>query len=131
MDKNLNALARQIHQQTVISGFVTQHGLRPVDTHVALIHTEVSEIFEAHRDGQLPNCALYEHQSAHGPYLNSSPENEEFQPGKPVGIDSEVADVIIRALDFCGEYGIDIERAIVEKMHYNKTRPLRHGGRQA
>jgi hypothetical protein len=46
---------------------------------------------------------------------------------KPCGIPSEIADVIIRALHFSGKHGIDIERAIAEKMAYNETRPYKHG----
>ena len=41
----------------------------------------------------------------------------------------EIADVIIRALNFCGRHGIDIKKAIDEKMAYNKSRPFRHGGK--
>jgi len=48
---------------------------------------------------------------------------------KPYGVPIEIADVIIRALNFCGRHGIDIKKAIDEKMAYNKSRPFRHGGK--
>lgn len=50
--------------------------------------------------------------------------------GKPEGIPIELADVIIRVLDYCGYAGIDIDAAISQKHEYNKTRPYRHGGKK-
>lgn len=38
-------------------------------------------------------------------------------------------DVIIRILDMCGKYGIDIGAMIAEKHEFNKTRPYKHGGK--
>jgi len=34
----------------------------------------------------------------------------------------ELADCIIRILDYCGAYNFDIHGALMEKMEYNKTR---------
>jgi NTP pyrophosphatase (non-canonical NTP hydrolase) len=52
---------------------------------------------------------------------------QECEHGKPEGIPIELADVIIRICDTCGQYGIDLDRAIRLKMEYNKTRPYKHG----
>jgi NTP pyrophosphatase (non-canonical NTP hydrolase) len=51
--------------------------------------------------------------------------------GKPEGVAAEFADVLIRIGDFCGGFGIDLERAVREKLAYNRTRPHRHGGKLA
>lgn len=51
-------------------------------------------------------------------------------PDKPEGAPSELADVIIRAFDLAGEAGIDLSRAIMEKLAFNATRELRHGGKK-
>lgn len=49
---------------------------------------------------------------------------------KPEGIAAELADVIIRVLDYCAYAGIDIENVLEVKHEYNKSRPYRHGGKK-
>jgi hypothetical protein len=49
---------------------------------------------------------------------------------KPEGIPSEMADIIIRVLDFCHRHKIDIEEVLLEKLTYNTTRGHRHGGKR-
>lgn len=39
----------------------------------------------------------------------------------------EIADTVIRALDYCKGYGIDIEKAVADKMERNAQRPPMHG----
>lgn len=87
----------------------TDHTL--VATKLALIHSEVSEALECVRDG---HYKAYE-----------SPT----RPGKPEGLPSELADIVIRVADLAGALGIDLGAAIVGKMAYNETRTHRHGGR--
>lgn len=56
--------------------------------------------------------------------------DEVFYVGKkPCGIPSELADIVIRVLDTCVFYGIDIGKVIIQKHEYNKSRPYRHGGK--
>jgi NTP pyrophosphatase (non-canonical NTP hydrolase) len=50
--------------------------------------------------------------------------------GKPIGIPVEMADVIIRVFDICGGFEIPLAEAVALKMAYNKTRPIRHGGKK-
>lgn len=69
-------------------------------------------------------------------WLDITPELLRRMPGmvqylKPEGIPSELADIIIRALDVCGFHGIDIAAAIRDKMAFNETRSRRHGGKRS
>jgi hypothetical protein len=75
----------------------------------ALMHSEISEATEDSRDGRLPHEAW------------------ERADGKPCGVPSEMADVIIRVMHFCGKHGIDIEKAVAEKMRFNASREFKHG----
>jgi len=54
-------------------------------------------------------------------------ETKYTQSGKPEGLPSELADIVIRVFDYAEALGIDIETAIVEKHSYNVTRPRKHG----
>lgn len=51
----------------------------------------------------------------------------ERKPSKPEGVPSELADVVIRVLDFCYTEGIDLESIIEEKLAFNATRERLHG----
>lgn len=79
---------------------------------VLLIHCELSEAVEAHRD------------------MDRTTDEIWLDGDKPEGVPIELADVLIRIADLCGEYGIDLEGAVKQKMAYNKTRPYRHGGKR-
>ncbi len=65
---------------------------------IALMHSELSEALEAMRNH-----------------------------GKKEDIAEELADCCIRIFDYCGAKQIDLEKALIKKIEYNKTRPYRHG----
>ena len=51
------------------------------------------------------------------------------EKGKPVGLPTELADVVIRVAHICGHRKIDLTGAIQRKLKFNKTRPHKHGRR--
>lgn len=47
--------------------------------------------------------------------------------GKPFGFPAELADVLIRLLDWAGRHGIALGDVVKAKHEFNKSRPIRHG----
>lgn len=106
----INEVAKEIHENAVAHGWWDEK--RGFPEVLALIHSEVSEALEEYRNGR----------EATEIYFGDN--------GKPEGIPMELADVIIRVLDYCAYAGIDIENVLEVKHEYNKSRPYRHGGKK-
>ena len=104
---------------------------RSVGELTALVMTELAEAFEAYRDG-LPDLAYESYHDktiiVETPTITGVDHKAILQ--KPVGIASELADVIIRVLDWADEYQIPVIQAILEKHAYNQTRPWKHGNKK-
>lgn len=106
----INEFVTAVHQNAVEHGWWDGEE-RTFGELISLCHAELSEALEEFRNGHTPTETYHQ-------------EN-----GKPEGIPSELADVIIRIFDMCGHYGIDIEAILKEKHEFNKTRPYKHGGK--
>ena len=107
---NIKDLQTQVHNNAIAHGWWDGER-RSFGDLIALCHSELSEALEEYRTGHEPQEAYYS------------------KDKKPEGIPSELADCVIRIMDMCGHYGIDLESAILEKHEYNKSRPYRHGGK--
>lgn len=102
MERSMNDIAESIFQTCEEKGFTTPRTLSETELALAklmLIVTEVSEAAEAVRDRN------YE------------------------GLEEELAHVIIRVLHMTAGLGIDIDKAVTDKMKYNRARPYLHGRR--
>ncbi len=53
--------------------------------------------------------------------------NEDYKKHIKGTFDEEMADIVIRVLDFCAFKGIDLESHIEAKMKYNSLREYKHG----
>ncbi len=101
-----NEIGREAHEINARNGWevFTETDFNPPNvpklcTHMALVHSEVSEATEAirHRD------------------------RENF--------DEELADVVIRVASIAHGLGTDLDAAIAAKLSKNRTRGLHHGGK--
>lgn len=109
---NLRELVEKAYFASIESGWYDDPGDFNIGEKLALIHSEVSEALEVARVS-LSNIA------------QAMYDND----GKPIGFDSEMADIVIRVADLCGHLHIDLERAVGEKMAFNKIRGHKHGGK--
>ncbi len=99
---NLNELAKQVFENNKKWWTDINTG-EPIERNkgelLALIHSEISEALEGERknlmDDKLPHRKMAE---------------------------VELADAMIRILDYVGGFGYDIQGALEEKLEYNKTR---------
>lgn len=128
MPKDLNDLRDEALEIAVKHGF--KDASIPED--IALMHSELSEALEDYRFGKTPNEIWYEQKIDPSNNVFKTDKSSHEHNGvrilnKPCGIPSEMADVIIRVLHFCGKHQINILQAVRQKMAYNESRPFKHG----
>ncbi len=138
----LNQMAAEVHNNAIEHGWWDEEKTFPEI--IALIHSEVSEALEEYRKVCSETEIYYTGNKcaeSGGLCVSDAPDVmceypydprlcDSYVIGKPEGIPIELADVIIRILDYCAFAGIDIEEAIQIKHEYNKTRPYKHGGKR-
>ena len=96
----ISELQHMVHDNAINKGFWESQISSSVPTKLCLIHSEVSEAMEAHRDGD------------------------------DTHIGEELADIIIRVMDLAGGLNINIEAELVSKHYKNLDRPRLHGNKR-
>ena len=104
--QNLTMFMHEVHNNAVDHGFHDEY--RTHGDYISLMHSELSESFEEHRNRK---PMVY------------------MENGKPEGIAVELADCVLRILDWAGMMGVDMASIMVMKHEYNKTREYKHGGK--
>jgi len=122
----LHDRAIEVHEENANKW--TQGVLQAYDAQkLCLVHSEVSEALEAMRKSKYSNPSakgiLSQLEEGSGEWIDAFKENVKDT------VEDEIADSIIRLLDFCGGHGIDIEFHIKNKLMYNATRGNKHGGK--
>lgn len=112
--RDLNFLALQIRKNCERHQF-TMPDTSNISEKLMLVSDELSEAHEEVRSGR---TEIY---WTTGGQIGEQP--------KPDGFPIEIADAIIRLLDICAGFGIDIAEMIRLKMLYNESRPVKHGRR--
>lgn len=108
---NISDLVNASYSNAKAKGFHAMDMSSPVEKMMLMV-SEISEAMEEWRSGH----------KLEEIYISDL--------GTPEGVPIELADVVIRVADFCGRYGIDLEKAIETKMAYNATRDFKHGGKR-
>jgi len=111
----INELAKEINETAMKNGWWKHYiefrnhsiGLEVLGNKICLMHSELSEALEA-----LRNNSISEHIPNHS------------------HVAEELADTVIRILDYAYMNNFDMEKVIRAKIDYNKTRPYRHGGKK-
>ena len=113
-----NELAKEIHEGNAARGFWESE--RKLTEVVMLTVCELAEAIEADRDGKWAAQINYDN------YMNNQ-HPAVFRENIKDTVQDEIADAIIRLLDFSHKFNIDLDFHINAKLQYNATRPYKHG----
>ena len=103
-----NEVSEKVHQNSINKGFWEDRNKSSIGTiteKLCLMHSELSEALEAVRIGN--------------PMCDKIPEFK--------AIETELADCVIRIMEFSVAYNLRLAEAILAKHEYNTTRPYNHG----
>lgn len=95
-------------------------------TQIALIQSELSEALESIRKGRRADLSAIDELAM----WHVEDFRRLFERHVKDTLEDELADVIIRTIDFAYAMGVDIQRHVDLKMKYNALRPYKHGGKR-
>lgn len=121
----LEEIQEEVYEINVANGWYEDE--RAFGDDIALLHSEVSEMYEAYRDHLLEDATVYETYVGRDALTKTDPVP--VKNPKPEGVGSEAADVLIRLLDTCRRAGLDLRWEVERKLAFNRTRGYRHGGK--
>lgn len=101
---NIDELAQKCFESARAKGFWDAE--RNFGESIALMHSELSEALEGYRKDRKDDHL---------------PQYDQWQV--------ELADAIIRILDWCGAKQVPLQEIIDAKMAYNSNRPYKHGSK--
>lgn len=125
-----NQLSKTIHNRAIQKGFWDEE--REVGTLLMLCVSELGEALEADRKSRYADLGVFEACLNADDILAKDVElynNQSFEDAIKDTFEDEIADTIIRLLDLCGKFNIDIEKHINYKLAYNLSRSKMHGKR--
>jgi NTP pyrophosphatase (non-canonical NTP hydrolase) len=139
----LQKMTEQLREINVAKGWRPAEGGSGTNTfgdYIALAHSELSEALEAFRTHGLDDATIRfcgeETCPRFGKFVTATDcsrkpgrDGHRTMPGKPEGVGSELADVLIRLVDMADVFGIDLAAEYHRKVAYNATREYQHGGR--
>lgn len=105
---NLKEIQAEVHSLAKEKGWWDS----PRRTEVEIYMLIASEVFEALED------------------VRNNQPSKYYEDSKPCGSSIELADTVIRIMDYCEYRGWDLEALIKEKHEFNKTRPYKHGNKK-
>lgn len=132
--KTIREMAKLVREVNEHNGWFDS--TRTIGEGAALLHSEVSEAFDAWRKHGFADVGKTTHAGSCAMVINTSAYGADYvcdcncgAAYKPEGYGSELADVLIRLLDQADRDGVDLVAEFVRKMEYNATRGYHHGGR--
>lgn len=118
----LTRLSKVIHKNNKKKGFYEKE--RNIGEILCLIHSEISEALEAHRNSKKTKILCVNTANK----LKIDLEFKDyFKKNIKDNFEDEIADVLIRVLDLCAYMEIDIDSHLKAKMRYNSLRDYKHG----